>query len=154
MSCEQWSEQLSAWIDGMLPENERENLEAHLQNCEICRRTAIELAELKRKLKAMPVPSPKPEMWSRVMRHVRYRARRERFTVVKSPVWLAAVASIALLFGAIALLWQKPTDGQSKEPTLNFVVSYHADNVSLSLRDNPLCHLIATAELSEVESHE
>ncbi len=154
MSCERWSEQLSAWVDGMLPEDERENLEAHLQSCETCRQTAFELSELKRKLQAMPVPPPKQGMWNRVMRHVRYRIRRKRFTVVKSPVWLAAVASIALLFGAIALLRQKPTDGHPKEQTLNLVVSYHADNVSLALSDNPLCHLIATAEFSEVESHE
>lgn len=154
MSCERWSEQLSAWVDGILPEDERKTFEAHLQSCETCRQTATELSELKRKLQAMPVPSPKPGMWNRVMRHVRYRIRRERFTVVKSSVRLAAVASIVLLFGLIALLWQKPNNGRSKESPFNLVVSYHADNVSLALSDNPLCHLIATAEFSEAEVHE
>lgn len=157
MSCERWSEQLSAWVDGMLTESERKSLEAHMQSCEVCRQTAKELQELKRKLKAMPIPSPKPEMWNRVMRHVRYHARRRKFTIVKPTVWatwLTALASAALLTGLIVLLWQKPIANRPKEPILNFIVSYHADNVSLALNDNPLSHLIATAELSEAESYE
>ena len=154
MSCQRWSEQLSAWIDGMLTESERRSLEAHLQSCETCRQTVEELRELKNKLQTIPVPSPKPEMWNRVMRHIRYRARRKRLTVVKPATWLAAAASTVLLLGAIALLWQKPTTSSPKEPTIKFIVSYHADTVSLGLSDNPLCHLIATAELSEAEGHE
>lgn len=88
------------------------------------------------------------------MKHVRYRAARKRFNVFK-PTWgLAAVASIALLIGTIALFWQKPSLDRPEKPMLNFIVSYHADNVSLSLKDNPISHLIATAELSEAEGHE
>lgn len=154
MSCKQWSEQLSAWIDGMLSDSERKSLEAHLQSCEVCRQTAKELQELKRKLRAIPVPSPKPEMWNRVMRHLRHRVRRRRLTVVKPSIWLAAAASIALLSGAIALIWQKSSAVRFDELSLNFIVSYHADNVSLALNDSPISHLISTAELSEAESHE
>lgn len=154
MSCEQWSEQLSAWVDGMLAESERKSLEAHLQSCEACRQTAKELQELKRKLRTMPVPSPKPEMWNRVMRHLRHRIQRRRLTVVKPSVWLAAAASIALLIGAVTLMWQRSNTFRPEEGSLNFIVSYHADNVSLALNDNPLSHLIATAELSEAEGYE
>jgi len=155
LACEQWSELLSAWVDGELRESERKALEEHLQNCQSCRQAERELRELKRKLEAIPVPPPEPEMWSRVLRHVRHHAqRRRRFVVVKSPTWLAVAASFLLLFGAIAFLWQRSNFSRSDEPSLNIIVGYHADTVSLSLNDNPLCHFIATAELSEAEGHE
>ncbi|MCS7264247.1 MAG: zf-HC2 domain-containing protein [Armatimonadetes bacterium] len=154
MNCHQWSEQLSAWIDGMLTESEREALEEHLKDCKICQQTANEFFELKRKLREMPIPSPKPKMWNRVMGHVRYRTSRRRFTFIKPSFWLASVASIALMFSVIALFWQKQKTFGSEEPTVNFIVGYHADTVSLGLSDNPLCHLIATAELSEAEGYE
>lgn len=156
MSCEQWSEQISAWVDGVLSEVEKAALEAHMRTCNACRQTANELMELKRRLRTVPVPPPRYGMWERLLRHIRWQAQRKRFVTVKSllPLWLGAAASVVLLSSAILLLTQKPKVSQTVNPQINVLASYHADTVSLALSDNPICHLVASAELSEAESHE
>jgi len=154
MACPQWSEQISAWLDGALSEREREELEAHLEICEACRHAAIQFRNLKRQLKAMPVPPPSDGMWSRILRQIRHRTCSRRNIYIKRWVvasWFAVAASVAIL--ATTFLWFRPANSKSASP-INTLVSYHADNLSLALSDNPMCHLVATAELSEAEGYE
>ncbi len=154
MACPQWSEQISAWIDGMLTEQEREALEAHLTVCSDCHRTAQELRNLKSHLLNFPVLKPYRGMWNRVMRRVRQHYRLRRPVAVKQlVVWGFAFAAS---FVVAALLLFRPIF-QNTRPApnlLNTLASYHTDTVSLALSDNPMCHLVATAELSEAEGNE
>ena len=154
MACPQWSEQISAWLDGALSERERKELESHLETCEACRHAAIQLRNLKHHLKAMPVPLPDDGMWNRFLRHIRHHARPKRNIGIKRWVvvsWFAVATSIVVL--SISLLWFRPANSKPASP-INTLVSYHADNLSLALSDNPMCHLVATAELSEAEGYE
>ncbi|MFA0735185.1 MAG: anti-sigma factor family protein [Armatimonadota bacterium] len=154
MACPQWSEQISAWLDGALSGREREELEAHLEACEACRSAATQLRNLKRQLKAMPVPPPNEGMWNRILRHIRHHARLRRNIYIKRWVvasWFAVAASVAIL--VTTFLWFRPANSKPAR-TINTLVSYHADNLSLALSDNPMCHLVATAELSEAEGYE
>lgn len=78
MACPQWSEQISAWVDGTLTEQDKEALEAHLAVCSECGRMAQDLQILKHRLSNFPVPEPRQGMWNRVMRRIRQHAHSKR----------------------------------------------------------------------------
>jgi anti-sigma factor RsiW len=78
MSCEEWREDVSAWLDGELSARRRVEVDAHLKSCRDCRRLTREFQELARLAKRVPVPGPRPELGDAAMALVR--ARRLRVT--------------------------------------------------------------------------
>jgi len=93
MDCRVVREQLSAWLDGELPEAPGAALRTHLQGCEACRREWRRLAALNAALGNLSAPVP-PGLAEKVLRRVR-RPRR--------PGWLQSVALAACLVLGIAL---------------------------------------------------
>ena len=58
MICEQAMELMSAELDGVLSEEERQTLEAHLDRCEDCRRLHAAMASIDEQVAALEVPAP------------------------------------------------------------------------------------------------
>lgn len=61
---DQWTDRLSAYMDGELDDAERQRLEAHLAGCDECRATAADLREIVARAAAVePVP-PARDLWT------------------------------------------------------------------------------------------
>jgi len=50
MSCEEYSQLLTGYIDGELTSEQRDRVEAHLKDCETCKRTFDEFVAMKEQL--------------------------------------------------------------------------------------------------------
>jgi anti-sigma factor RsiW len=58
MKCYEAQEQMSAWLDGELPEAAGAALAAHLERCEACRRELLQLRALDAALDNLAAPVP------------------------------------------------------------------------------------------------
>lgn len=61
MTCRDWEEILSAWVDGRAEDQERRRLERHLQDCSGCRAQARWLKAMKGSVAALTAPAFPPE---------------------------------------------------------------------------------------------
>ena len=90
---------MSAYFDGELPENERENLEAHLAGCAECRAGLASIREMSAVFAAADLPEMSPDMLSAVQKRALAGSR--------GSLWTAgalAAASIALILASTFLL--------------------------------------------------
>ncbi len=58
-----WTDRLSDHLDGELPDEERRAVEEHLAGCTDCRQVAHELAEVKRRARALGGVTPPRDLW-------------------------------------------------------------------------------------------
>jgi len=91
MSCEEFGPMLTAYLDGELPPERRSGLEAHLAECDRCRRELAELTALKENLAMIKFREPEDAELERYWRSVYNRLER-------------GVGWILLSVGAILLL--------------------------------------------------
>ncbi|HEY6210483.1 MAG TPA: zf-HC2 domain-containing protein [Gemmatimonadales bacterium] len=110
-----WTERLSEYIDGILPEGECVALEAHLEACASCRATLDELRRVVARARALDDRPPATDLWPGIATGIglapgahpivslaRRRARRRlAFTV---PELAAAAIALAILSGGAAWL--------------------------------------------------
>jgi hypothetical protein len=66
MTCEQHLEALGDYVDGTLPPGDRLRLEEHLATCEACRRTAGDLAQIRKAAAELPAVKPPDRIWARI----------------------------------------------------------------------------------------
>jgi negative regulator of sigma E activity len=108
--CERMQEQISAWIDGELPEAERLELEAHLRTCETCAATERAFRALSGALKETADVQPPEDLSARIFAQIEYEQRvtdiheaKKRVSPWKSILAAAAcfavIASIGILTG-------------------------------------------------------
>ncbi len=152
MACPDWSEKLSAYLDGALDSEQSATLTKHLETCADCRQTLDDWQRLREQLRTLPVPPPDAGMWRRVMHRAMRRAPVRRFVVARHFLWWMAAAA-CLVGAALAWWWQQQTPPPSSSPsaTVNLLVGYHADTMALTLDDCPTWHLVASNELMEGE---
>ncbi|MFA0749750.1 MAG: hypothetical protein SLRJCFUN_000153 [Candidatus Fervidibacter sp.] len=151
MACPEWSEKLSAYLDGALEAEPAAALEKHLETCADCRQTLHDWRRLRERLRALPVPPPEAGMWRRVMHRVMRRSTARPFVVPRRLFWWMAAAA-CLLGAGLAWWWQQASSPPSpSRPAVNLLVGYHADTVALTLGDCPTWHLVASNELMEGE---
>jgi len=105
-----WTERLSEYIDGTLPEAERAALEAHLAGCAACATTLDELRRVVARARALDDRSPATDLWPAIAEQIgvssaaqgvvslaeRRTRRRVAFTIPQ----LAAAAALLLLLGS------------------------------------------------------
>ncbi len=102
MNCQQCSEHLSAYLDGLLSASERQALESH---CAGCARCAAELADLQKILIALPqLPQPPvPENFRRrVWSEIDRKGRPLDSWLIKLPVGALATAAVILLVARVS----------------------------------------------------
>ena len=102
MNCERALELISAELDGELAQQERADLQAHLDACPDCRETYAQLHELDAALKESELEPP-AALHDTVMQTIRREKKRRR------PAWLsaaviAAAAALVLLAGRAGII--------------------------------------------------
>jgi anti-sigma factor RsiW len=89
-------ERMSGYVDGVLPAEERQALEAHLAECASCRSQVEAEQELKQRLRSLPPVEPPPGLEVRARRELR--ALRPHWPRLLLPV--AAMLAVVALLGA------------------------------------------------------
>src|SRR5437899_1116775 len=101
MSTHPDPEQLSAYIDGELTDDERDDLEQHLTGCSDCSATLRALRATVADMRAMPAPVPSAqESWA--LRSAISKARKGPAKRYRQ--WIAAAGTIAAVFAMIVVL--------------------------------------------------
>lgn len=104
--CVEWWTALSAYVDDSLTPDERQRVEAHLEECEVCRRVLTELKTLRQSVSLLPRYEPPPMLKARILS-----------ATVDQPTWSERLATgwhrwawRVSLAGAVAVLalfaWQ------------------------------------------------
>lgn len=109
---------LSEYIDGVLADEERVAIDAHLEGCENCRDALEELRTTVGHIKETEEVEPPPWLASRIMAHVREEAaKKESWRRFFSPAVLRPVMSgVAIAFVAVVSLYIY----QSTRPEVSF----------------------------------
>src|SRR5207247_10494685 len=101
-----WTERLSEYIDGTLPDAERAALEAHLAGCTACRTTLDELRRVVARARALDDRPPAADLWPAIAQqigvssgahHVVSLAERRTRRVTLTVPQLAAGAAVPLV---------------------------------------------------------
>lgn len=113
---QEWTDQLSDYLDGELPADERERVEAHLRTCAPCAAVLNDLKRVVKRAAAVEARPPQADLWAGIARGIeagaaspagrvtpfaRRDARRFAFTL---PQLAAAAAVLMAVSGGIA--WQ------------------------------------------------
>lgn len=121
---DQWTDSLSAYIDGELDERERQRLEAHLSGCDACRGAVADLRQIVARAAALEATPPARDLWAgirdRIGGDVRVlplpaaaRPPRARRFMLSVPQLAAAAAVVAFLSGGsvwLALAAREPAE--------------------------------------------
>lgn len=86
--CNRIRENLSAWLDGELPEEESREVAGHLAQCADCRREAVRLERLDALLESLAAPVP-----AGLSDRILARVRRPR------PRWLSLALAASIVMG-------------------------------------------------------
>ena len=90
-----WTNRLSEYVDGDLPQEELARLEAHLPGCADCRATLAQLRRVVARAQSLDDRPPTADLWPAIARHVgvvSLDARRARRRVSFTMPQLAAAA--------------------------------------------------------------
>lgn len=135
MSCAKYQDRLSDYIDGLLLEHERLDVERHLQECVNCRTICEDLLYLRQLSRELPEYEPSPQLWERIAAAIAAETRADSVPKRIQRLWMrpvfaaAAVVTIALLVGAL-LRSRSPAPG-SQEAHVSPPVQWSALTPSL-----------------------
>jgi hypothetical protein len=132
MSCAKHRDRLSDYIDGLLSERERLELERHLRECRSCRTICEDLIVICRLSRELPDYEPSPRLWERIAAAIAAetapstKVRRFR---MRPAFAMAAALMIAVLAGA--LLRFRPLGPESQEASLPAAAQWNVLSPSL-----------------------
>jgi len=107
-------EQLSAYIDGELNDDDRDDLEQHLTGCSECTATLRALRATLADMRALPSPVPsEQESWA--LRAAITKARKG--PAKRYGQWVAAAGTVAAVFALIVVLANNKTASSTFRPT-------------------------------------
>jgi len=110
---EEWTNQLSEYLDGELPAGERDAVEAHLKSCASCAAVLNDLKRVVARASAVASHPPQADLWAGIAgriepdaaaRVVPFAAREKRRVVFTLPQLAAAAALLIAVSGGLA--WQ------------------------------------------------
>jgi len=104
MRCLEVEEQLSSYIDGMLPEEKKREIEEHLNKCPRCREKLTQLQTLVAELKELPSLDPPADLVPKALMEYQNRRRKRVFSPVRRQVIAACLAGLLLLSGNVYFL--------------------------------------------------
>jgi anti-sigma factor RsiW len=122
---DRWTDRLSEYLDGELPENERVTLEAHLSECRQCSAVLEDLRRVVRQAQTLTPLQPEDDLWPAIARRIgatppagsevvdliARRATRRRWTFSLPQLAAAGIALMTLSGGAVWLLNQPAKPG-------------------------------------------
>jgi hypothetical protein len=88
MKCEAVRAQLTAYLDGELPDDRGSAVRGHLRSCEACRTIATEEAALRDEMRALPPLDPPARLWA----GVQARLAAAEVADAERPAWRRALA--------------------------------------------------------------
>ena len=91
--CDAIREQLSAYLDGELTQQQRQRIAVHLEDCADCRRIYEDFRTLRQQVRELDWPQPADEERSRLMARLAFQATR-------SVGWLLWIVSALRRTGA------------------------------------------------------
>lgn len=97
-------EQLSAWRDGLLSEDQAAWLTSHVAGCPACSERLRDYERIGSALRGQMIPQPNGDLWPATQRLIASGGRRRRWWPVGAPSWgtWGAVAAAALLVALFA----------------------------------------------------
>lgn len=116
---------IGPYVDGELPYEEIESVEAHLRDCAECHTRALTFRDLDRHAAAVKVPQVEPARWSRMLEAIQAEATAAeviRPTGAFGRRWFAAMAAAAavLLFGLfVATNWHPSGSDPDAGPSIS-----------------------------------
>lgn len=75
---DQWTDRLSEYVDGELPDGDRIALEAHLQTCRHCSEIVSDLRRVVRRARTLKDPVPPRDLWPGIASRIRASAEAPR----------------------------------------------------------------------------
>lgn len=70
MTHDQWTDRLSEYLDGELPEGDRIALEAHLQSCAECSGIVVDLRRVVRRARTLKPQAPTNDLWPAIAQRI------------------------------------------------------------------------------------
>jgi Putative zinc-finger len=142
-STDPFQDRLNDYLDAELDLRERRALEAHLRDCESCRRTLDELRDIVSSVRELPALEPSPAVWESIRRGLRERSGDAGIDGRTIPVgfWSARLYPTLAVAAALLLavgLWTALRSGDREAPP-------PADSMALAN--------MVTDELRAAESH-
>jgi len=107
---DQWTDQLSDYLDDELSEAERAAIDAHLAECAECTRTLSSLRRIVAEASSLPPRAPENDLWPGIAART-MQPRRISFTI---PQLAAASLLLAALSGGAVVLLLGGTNGRSQ----------------------------------------
>jgi hypothetical protein len=92
---DQWTDRLSEYLDGELPEGEREAMEAHLGTCLECAATLYGLRRIVVRARSLEDRPPADDLWPGVAARIGASPRRQKRFTFSMPQLLAAGIALA-----------------------------------------------------------
>lgn len=92
-------EQLSAYLDGMLTPDEAKHVEAHVRECADCNGVLTELKGMLSWMKAVPHPSPRAGLETRMIARLDAAPQKKRF----APFWVTVSGGLATAMAALLI---------------------------------------------------
>lgn len=145
MSCKDWKIKISAHLDGVLPETDRERLFQHLETCPECRNFYEEMSVLSNLIAAgANGKEPSPFLWYKIERGIAEAGENSRrpsgWELIRLPRAAYAAASIVVMITLAALL-QLGGPSSSERQQLAEIDAYH-----IELRGNPFLEEIDNSD--------
>ena len=124
MDCRHVNEQLGPYLDGELPPDVREALEAHLSTCDTCRAELESLRQLASSL-AKPTAEAAPKaLWDTIERRLDHARvvplRKPKVLRFRRPLTLAASVAIVVGLGLVGSVWMLGVASRAEAATVNF----------------------------------
>jgi len=101
MDCRNFALQVDDWLDGRLPDAQRQSMQLHVKNCHGCSRGYADARELRAQMRALAAPALRAEFAERALAHAAAASPGGRQAVLG----MALAASVALGLGVAAILF-------------------------------------------------
>jgi anti-sigma factor RsiW len=160
MVHDQWTDRLSEYLDGDLPEGDRIALEAHLQTCAECSAIVLDLRRVVRRARTLKPQAPANDLWPAIAERIgakppavvvdlgsrRPTPRRWAFSLPQ-----LAAAGIALMAVSGGTAWMLSTSAQPDTVTPVATVSSGTPVVAVAARPSASqSYAAAVADLEQV----
>lgn len=133
MACDEWTDAISASVDGEDPGIDQRLLDAHLATCPACRSTRDALADLRRRARLQPA-EPMPDLSARVVKMARVSDRRPSWRLVRIFLAVVAVQIIVLALPALLFGEEHGASAHAARHLGAFSIAYAAGLLVVALR--------------------
>ncbi len=147
MNCKKFEKRILRAFDGRLIDDEKKELEEHLQSCPLCSATQEEYRVILNTLKAKDFPEPKPYFWERLQAKLEKSKKVEPGVLWKQ--WgmrTIPVSILLILFLSAALFLLSPPQEE-----VDLTQALSQSGILLLQNQNPLQDTTALLETAGIE---